>query len=81
MRLVIILGLVLMQDAVVAAPRIINGERAKPNDWPWIVALVYAHTPALKGQFCGGSLIAPEWVLTAGHCVEGETARGIEVVR
>jgi len=80
MRLVIIVSLMVMHSSALATPRIINGERAKSNDWPWVAALVYAHTLAIKGQFCGGSLIAPQWVLTAGHCVEGETANSIEVV-
>ncbi len=38
---------------------------------PWMVALVDADTDnAYDGQFCGGSLVGPEWVLTAAHCVE-----------
>ena len=47
-------------------PRIVGGSRAIA---PWQVGLVLANTPAAKGLFCGGSLIAPEWVLTAAHCV------------
>lgn len=54
---------------------------AQKGAQPWMVALVDSDTKnAHKGQFCGGSLIAPQWVLTAAHCLEGTDASGVDVV-
>jgi len=72
---------ILMQDLSQKTPRIVGGREADPDSWEWMVAIVYAdETSNYNGLFCGGALIHPKWVVTAGHCAEGETIRTMEVV-
>jgi len=47
-------------------PRVINGKEPWVRQWPWITAIKMENTPF---HICGGTLIHPEWVVTAAHCV------------
>lgn len=61
-------------------PTIIGGREADPGEWPWQVALIYAGGDLYWDQFCGGSLIDAQWVLTAAHCAAITDASGLQVV-
>ncbi|KAJ7393860.1 hypothetical protein OS493_003527 [Desmophyllum pertusum] len=46
--------------------RVIGGVDATPGNWPWQIALLRGGS---KSFSCGGSLIAPDWIVTAAHCI------------
>lgn len=59
--------------AVLASASIFHGTPVPTSEAPWVVSLTRS------GIACGGSLIAPDRVLTAAHCVQGADPRELSV--
>jgi trypsin len=60
-------SLSLAQEGCKDPRRIVGGEKTDTRQHPWQVALT------IDGSFCGGSIIAYKWILTAAHCFASST--------
>ncbi|XP_072175881.1 uncharacterized protein [Diadema setosum] len=43
--------------------RVIHGRASETGEWPWQVLV------RVGSAICGGVIVSPDWVFTAGHCV------------
>ena len=63
------------QGSTIHAPnRIVGGDDAVKNSWPWIVGV------RMGGYMCGGSILNDNHVMTAAHCCDGFSASQIYVI-
>jgi trypsin len=77
-RTVLVAALATVWTAVPAGAgvEVVGGERASITAHPWAVYL----TTAGGAPYCGGTLVAPDTVLTAAHCTSGLDATSVRVV-
>ncbi|MEV5348842.1 S1 family peptidase [Streptomyces achromogenes] len=60
-----------------AAPQpIVGGTTTTTTAYPFMMQI----TDASQNQFCGGTLVSPTKVVTAAHCMVGETTSSVRVV-
>ncbi len=63
----------LQPSSVIEYTRMVGGQATLWSEWPWQTAL-YRMSNGHELFTCGGSLVAPGWVLSAAHCFgEGST--------
>jgi secreted trypsin-like serine protease len=57
--------------------KIVGGIEARQGEFPWQVSV---RRRSSDSHFCGGSIINANWVVTAAHCLVGESAGQVSIV-
>lgn len=66
-----------------AGPQIVGGSPASAGQYPWQVTFgelgdpTQLYNDGVYPHFCGGSVIAEKWIVTAGHCLFGTAANSV----
>jgi trypsin len=55
---------------------IVGGQEARPFEFPWQVSM----RTKQNAHYCGGSIINQLWIVTASHCVDGDTPNQVLIV-
>jgi trypsin len=74
--LLAVVAATLVPSAAGAQSRIVGGTSVADGQYTFMTSL----KSRFGSHFCGGTLIAPGWVLTASHCVSGKQPKSISVV-
>ncbi|MEU8223512.1 serine protease [Kribbella sp. NPDC048915] len=53
-----------------AKPVVVGGTLASVSEAPWAVALNNTQSASPSGRFCGATLVAPDKIVTAAHCMD-----------
>ena len=82
----VLAALVLPLRPVLASPgpadsvRVLGGRPVTAGRYPFLVSLQRVGATGAAAHFCGGSLIGTVWILTAAHCLQGQSRTGVRVV-
>ncbi|KAK6171417.1 hypothetical protein SNE40_019610 [Patella caerulea] len=64
--------------------RVVGGAPVIHGDWPWVLSFHflrqhnYTDRSGLR-HLCGGSLIHPQWAISAAHCFSNDVYEGLDV--
>lgn len=72
----VLFGFCASSIAASISPRIVGGSDVAPSKYSWMASLQYKNSGK---HFCGATLIAARWLLTAAHCVQNKRSSGIRV--
>ncbi|MFZ9848122.1 MAG: S1 family serine peptidase, partial [Flavobacteriales bacterium] len=72
-----ILALALFSQSMFGQTKIVGGQNSDISQFPYQVSLQSTED---SSHFCGGSIIADDWIITAAHCLVNNTAADIQIM-